>query len=83
MTGPKPYGLYLSIFLRLTSPCFLNNLPSKLNNLHFPSVFTTDIVTFENEAALLDSDPVGNRIQIENGEVIFRASVVEISCSAK
>ena len=33
--------------------------------------------------ALLSSKPMGNRIQIEDGEVIVRPSVVEIDCNAE
>ena len=36
----------------------------------------------ENEVALPDSDPVGNRIRIENGEVVFRHGVVELNWSS-
>ena len=37
----------------------------------------------KNAVALLSSKPVGNRIQVEDGEIIVRPSVVEMNCSTE
>ena len=46
-------------------------------------LWATGVVNVEKWIALLSSKPVGNRIRIEDGKVIFRPSIVEKDCSAE